>query len=235
MKQIKRPRLLVDMALDSVRRAIVDGDLNLGDPISEARLAAQMGISTTPVREALALLRREGLVDVVPQRGTFVFTLQPGELDRICELRVALETAALPLAVERQRDALTGRLEDVVARMADARSRGDTPGYLRLDTAFHEQFLAHCDNPYMVDAYGLISAKVAALRNRMAVVGQHLDKSYREHVAVVDAVKAGDLDTANGILSRHIARKDGSYWDHIDEIFMTGKAAETPAPAAAAS
>ena len=235
MKQIKRPRLLVDIALDSVRRAIVDGDLNLGDPISEARLAAEMGISTTPVREALALLRREGLVDVVPQRGTFVFTLQPGELDRICELRVALETAALPLAVERQRDALIGRLEQVAADMAAARDDGDTLRYLRLDTEFHEQFLAHCDNPYMVDAYGLISAKVAALRNRLGMVGQHLDKSFHEHTAVVRAIKADDLDGATLILSRHIARKDGSYWDHIDEIYMADRQGEREEPAAAAS
>ena len=223
MKQIRRPKLLVDIALDSVRRAIVDGDLDLGDPISEARLAAELGISTTPVREALALLRREGLVDVVPQRGTFVFTLQPGELNRICELRLALETAALRLGVERRPDDLVGQLGDVVDRMVQARERADTIRYLQLDTEFHDQLLAHCDNPYMIDAYSLISAKVAALRNRLGADGHHLDKSFHEHVAIVRAVGAGDLDAALDILGRHIARKDGSYWDHIDEACMAQK------------
>ena len=224
MKQIRRPKLLVDIALDSVRRAIVDGDLALGDPISEARLAAEFGISTTPVREALALLRREGLVEVVPQRGTFVFTLQPGELNRICELRLALETAALRLGVERRRDALVRQLGAVVERMVQAREWEDRALYLQLDTEFHDELMAHCDNPYMVDAYGLISAKVAALRNRLGADAHHLDKSFNEHVAIVDAIGGDDLDTGLDILRLHIARKDGSYWDHIDEACMARKA-----------
>ena len=224
MKQIRRPKLLVDIALDSVRRAIVDGDLDLGDPISEARLAAELGISTTPVREALALLRREGLVEVVPQRGTFVFTLQPGELNRICELRLALETAALRLGVERRRDALVRQLGAVVERMVQAREQEDRALYLQLDTEFHDELLAHCDNPYMVDAYSLISAKVAALRNRLGADAHHLDKSFNEHVAIVHAIGKDDLEAGLDILRRHIARKDGSYWDHIDEACMAGKA-----------
>src|SRR5581483_543506 len=122
---IKRPASLTEIALQKIRKAIVEGALPLGSAISEGQLAASLGISKTPVREALAQLRIEGLVTIVPQSGTFVFTLSASEVVEICELRQMLEAAALRLALERNRTRLIDRLADVCADMDKVRAAGD--------------------------------------------------------------------------------------------------------------
>ena len=101
IRPIERPRSLTESALVQIRDAIVAGELGLGQPLSERALSEMLHISKTPVREALARLRLEGLVRIYPQRGACVFSLSAQEVVEMCELRLALESAALRLAVER--------------------------------------------------------------------------------------------------------------------------------------
>ena len=101
LKPIERPESLTESAVKRLRDAIVSGDFELGQPLSERQLAEMLEISKTPVREALAQLRREGLVRILPQRGAFVFTLSQQEVVEICEIRQALEASALKAAMER--------------------------------------------------------------------------------------------------------------------------------------
>ena len=195
---------------------IVEGELSLGQRISENALAAQFGVSTTPVREAFALLRREGLVRIVPQSGTYVFTLLPGELTQMCELRVALEPAALRLAFERDRRRLAEVLSAIAAAMRTARARKRVNEYLRLDTEFHDALIVAAGNRYVVEAYRIIAAKMAALRGRLGTNPHHLAKSMREHAMMARLIGKGDIEGAETVLLRHIARKEGSYWEHLD-------------------
>ena len=102
MEQITRPKSLFEMAAPYIRQAISKGQLKLGQRISENDLASSLGISKTPVREALAKLKMEGLVHVFPQKGTFVFTLTEKEVVDICELRYTLESTALAFAFEKK-------------------------------------------------------------------------------------------------------------------------------------
>ena len=76
IKQISRPKSLTEISVEHIREAITKGDLGLGHPVSESALASSLGISKTPVREALAQLKIEGLVKIFPQKGTFVFTAE---------------------------------------------------------------------------------------------------------------------------------------------------------------
>ena len=84
-----------------LRREIVEGEFELGQALSESKIAARYGVSRTPVREAFACLGLEGLVRTEPQQGTFVFTIDRDQFAQISEARSILETAALRLAVER--------------------------------------------------------------------------------------------------------------------------------------
>ena len=90
-----RPKSLTDLALDSIRQLIVGGELAMGAQLSEATLAAQLGISKTPVREALLRLRVDGLIEIQPQRGTFVFSLTPRQVEEICVFREMVEVLSL--------------------------------------------------------------------------------------------------------------------------------------------
>src|SRR5919204_2437086 len=85
IRRIERPKSLAETVLAHLRSSIVHGDLELGQPLSERQLADELGVSKTPVREALAQLRNEGLVLIYPQRGAFVFTLSAREVAELCE------------------------------------------------------------------------------------------------------------------------------------------------------
>ncbi|WP_416798124.1 GntR family transcriptional regulator [Ciceribacter azotifigens] len=213
---IARPKLLVDEVIRTLRAMIVEGRVLPGERLSENALAAELGVSTTPVREAIALLRQEGLVAVQPQSGTYVFDLRPGELGQLCELRFALEPTAIQLALEDPSSQLADKLAVIVRRMEDAQSEGRVQDYLALDTEFHETIIASANNPYISSAYALISAKMAALRNRLGRDPHHMEKSKNEHLEIAEAVRVKDLNRAIEILMRHIARKEGSYWEHLD-------------------
>lgn len=214
--RLARPALLVDEVVRAIREMIVEGRVLPGERLSENVLAAELGVSTTPVREAIALLRREGLVTVQPQSGTYVFELQPGELNQLCELRFALEPAAVQLALDKPESKLGDELAAIVGKMERAQAEGRTKDYLALDTAFHDAIIAGSGNPYITNAYALIGAKMAALRNRLGDDPHHMEKSMREHVEITSAIREKDLSRAANILVRHIARKEGSYWEHLD-------------------
>lgn len=213
---IARPPLVVDEVVRTIRNLIVSGELRPGERISENSLAARLGVSTTPVREAFTTLRREGLVTVRPQSGTYVFDLSPGELTQLCELRAALEPAAVKIAFERSRETLAAGLSDTVAQMRAAQAQNRIEDYLGLDARFHEQIIEAAGNAYLASAYALIGSKMAALRNRLGSDPHHMAKSMREHVAIAESIAWGDLDTAITVLVGHIARKEGSYWQHLD-------------------
>jgi len=78
--RLKRPQLLTDLACERIREAIVGGEFKLGEQMSEAQLAQRLGVSKTPVREALLRLKGDGLVEIHPQRGSFVFSLTPAQV-----------------------------------------------------------------------------------------------------------------------------------------------------------
>src|SRR5258708_2618505 len=106
LERLARPRSLTEMVIAEIRELIVSGRLPLGEQLSEGALAEQLGVSRTPVREAFLRLETERLVEVRPQRGTFVFQYDATELREICELREGLETGCLPITLARDRPPL---------------------------------------------------------------------------------------------------------------------------------
>lgn len=215
---MERPKSLSETVLHYLRERIVLGDFELGASLSERQLAEDLEVSKTPVREALAQLRSEGLVTILPQRGAYVFTLSAREVIQICEFRLAIESAALELAIARNRDALAEEITTIVASMDEARGRGDTRAYLTLDTAFHAAFFTHCGNSYLRDSYERYSGKIAALRTHLAVKPMHTQLSYEEHVALRDVLAGGSRAEIAGILEAHIGRTRESYSEEVEDI-----------------
>src|SRR3546814_2324752 len=110
LRVLQRPKSLTTLAVDEIRGRIVRGELGLGAPLSENALALELGVSKTPIREALLQLKMEGLVSIQPQRGSFVFDMTVEEIRQLGELRATLEVTALELAMQRNRAALVGAL-----------------------------------------------------------------------------------------------------------------------------
>lgn len=211
MRPIERPPSLVDTVAAQLRDLIVSGELALGQQLSERNLAAAFRVSKTPVREALAQLKTEGLVRIAAQRGATVFTLSGKEVADICEWRQTLESTALRMAFERAQDRLVSDLVTVVERMKKARARDDVKAYLADDTAFHSIIFQCCGNRLFHDTYDLMQAKIAALRTHLSVKPHHTDRSFEEHIEIVEKLRAGELDAAIDCLTVHIDRSRTTY------------------------
>jgi DNA-binding GntR family transcriptional regulator len=224
---IRRPATLAEIALQQIRTSIVEGTLPLGSALSEGQLATSLGISKTPVREALAQLRMEGLVTIVPQSGTFVFTPSAAEVSEICLFRQTLETAALRLSIAGNRLRLIDGLAEVCVGMDKAHAAGDESTYLQLDGAFHELFFANAGNRYLADAYARLMPKVKALRTHLAARPEHTH-CYEEHMQILDAIRRRKEREYMEILSRHIVRIHTTYASNIKDA-----ASVPPSPSSA--
>jgi DNA-binding GntR family transcriptional regulator len=211
MRPITRPPSLVDTVAAQLRELIVSGELPLGKMLSERNLAEAFGVSKTPVREALAQLKNEGLVRIAAQRGATVFTLSGHEVIDICEWRQTLEAAALRMAFERDREGLVQGLTEVVEQMRQARDAGDVKAYLAADTAYHRVFFRCCRNHLFQETYDLMETKIAALRTHLSVKPSHTDKSFTEHIEMLDCLRKGDLAAALACLTVHIDRTRTTY------------------------
>jgi DNA-binding GntR family transcriptional regulator len=209
--RLSRPESLSEMALRELRNAIIDGRLKLGDQLSEIRLSKMLGISKTPVREALQELRREGLVQIDPQRGTSIFRIEDAEIDQIAEFRGLLEIAAVRKIFSGDRTRACQRMRAVVDAMHKSLSGNDIQTYRRLDADFHLVLIENCGNTYIVDAYGLISAKIGALRTRAHDDRDVVDRSLGTHSQLCEMLEAGDEKGFCTLLARHIQNTGRDY------------------------
>lgn len=228
MRPIERPRSLTQSALVQIRDAIVAGDLELGQPLSERALSETLHISKTPVREALARLRLEGLVRIYPQRGACVFSLSAPEVIEMCELRLALESAALRYAVERGGAAFRPALAAIVDQMRASKAAGDRKAYLRQDTAFHSCFCEHSGNALMAQTYALHAGKIAALRTHLSHKPHHTELSFSEHLGMLEAIQRNDVTAALATLDVHIARTRTTYASTIPDIAAADRGSGPP-------
>jgi DNA-binding GntR family transcriptional regulator len=202
--KLARPKSLTDLAAEHIREAIVDARLKLGEQLSESALASRLGISKTPVREALLRLKLDGLVDVHPQRGTFVFRLSQDDVVEICRFREILEGAALAEAMARDRDALVRRLEANIAAMRRAQRSRNARELPRLDAEFHAAILELCGNSYLRAAYGLIEHKIHALRWRLPEDSDQITHCQHNHAVIIGQIRQGNVGKAQTTLKRHI-------------------------------
>ena len=204
--ELQRPRLLTDVVGERLREAIVKGDLKLGEQVSEAQLAQLMNVSKTPVREALLRLKSEGLVEIHPQRGTFVFRLSPAEVAHLCQFRAMMETEALREAMQSQPKVLVKRLAALVKAMKSAEQTQDLPALARLDMDFHWAFLELCDNDYLRGGYELLRYQLNALRHRSPI-----SNAVPSHQILVDAIAGEDVVAATSLLREHIQEHEPRY------------------------
>lgn len=209
---IEKPRSLVEIVEERLRDAIVNAELAFGEAITEEGLGAAFGVSRTPLREALARLELQGLVLVVPKKGTFVFAPTNEDVEDLCQFRLMLELNALRLCLARSKAMTLRTMNTALQDMEDAHARGDRLTYARADTAFHNAFFDHCGSRHLVDAHNTVLGRIAAIRTHLSVpLAQEQKRSFREHKAIVKAFAAEDLAELGRILDEHISRARTAY------------------------
>lgn len=179
-----------DQAVDRLREMILDGGLPPASRISERMLQERLGVSRTPLREALKVLSAEGLVMIEPNRGAIVSRLTLGELEAAFELLAVLDGAAGELACRRASTADIEAIATLHDDMVDRYRARDLQGYFRLNKAIHLAMVDAAGNPSLARIYRLESARV----DRYRFVGNRAPanwaRSIRQHEQILDALRA---------------------------------------------
>ena len=208
---LKRPKTLTEQAADAIRSRIVSGDFRLGEALSEITLAAELGVSKTPVREAFLQLKNEGLVDIQPQRGTFVFRMTVNQIAQLTVLRELLEVEALRLAMRENQSMFVSALADIVRRMGEAVEAGENRLYRILDADFHQQIISASRNEFLEAAYSSFAFRLSSLRNRLSMEPPENLRSLGEHQELARLAAEGDEANASLKLSEHIKARSRDY------------------------
>lgn len=189
-----------------IKEAILSGRLDPGSRIVEQTLSKELGVSRSPLREALRRLEQEGLVRASPRHGVSVTAPSEREVDEIYAVRTALEALAARLAAPRFDAKVAARLGEVLDRQARSIGRGDLEGAARADALFHEAILRSTENTRLVG----IATELADFvrRVRLAVLAQpgRAAAVIREHRQILDALAAHDAARAERHMTDHISR-----------------------------
>jgi GntR family transcriptional regulator, rspAB operon transcriptional repressor len=189
---------------DLIRQEIVRSSLTPGTPLSEAALSQRFGVSRTPIREALLRLSEEGLVQIVPQVGTYVTRISLAKVYEAQFIREALECAAARAAAQNPQRIDTALLEGIMTRQRRAASAGDHSAFYAADEELHASIAAASGFPRV---WSVASAEKLHLdRVRMLDVSQrpNLGELVKQHAAVVDALKSGDQRGAEDAMRAHL-------------------------------
>jgi DNA-binding GntR family transcriptional regulator len=211
------PPSLVDFAADALRRMVIDGDLLPGDRVVENQLTKQLGISRPPLREALRVLEREGLLLQQPRKGTIVTPLTLHDVYEIFTLRHEYELLALRLAMPLTESAAPrlDRVRQAVAAMEVSARVGDEGSYGPVSFEFHLSLVGLAGHRRLEDAYRSLQLQMqlCMAMNRRARVDEDLLQDVERHRRLVDLIEAGDPAAVIAELERH---GDRTFLDGIE-------------------
>lgn len=204
----KRPSA-VDRAYDWLRDQLLARRVAPHDVITEAQVADAVGVSRTPVREALIRLEGEGFLRLLPKRGALILPVTAEETADVLETRGLVETYAVAQAIARPPADLLDRLAGHLAQMRSAAATGDTREYVEADRAFHAAIVAATGNGILIALYRSLRDRqlrmgVTNLSDTAGVSTQRMASTIDEHAAILDALRAGDATAAAAAVSAHL-------------------------------
>lgn len=197
----------VQRAVTLMRDLIVSNRLLPGSHHLEVELAARLGMSRTPLREAAIILEGQGLVELVPRRGIRILPISPRDMDEIYSVLTELESlAAHEVARRRPADADLARLRGLIEAMEDALERDDRTTWAEADDRFHAMLVGLAGNRRLEQVVAMFSDQVRRARLLTLFIRPRPDQSNADHRALVEAIVTGDAEAARGIHHAHRMR-----------------------------
>lgn len=191
-----RPISLREQVAEEIRTAIIEGRLKPNDHIPEIALTEQLGVSRTPVREALILLEREALVISVPNRGCFVRAFNEQDVGNIFSMRTTLENFAAELSIDKLTNMDLDRLQSLIEVQHSYIDKNDFKLLRSADMAFHQYLVSYTNHPMLMRSWQEIVAQVAALLYVRAEYMGNYDEylAIKDHQAILDAYRSRELE-----------------------------------------
>ncbi len=194
-------------AYEALRQAIVGAEIAAGEVVNEGEWADRLGMSRTPIREALSRLVQEGLVERVPNRGTFVREASLEDLREIYQLRTVLEALAAEEAVQRLTDMEILETEAAWTALARSLEDGITPDYEtvgRLDNAFHMMIVSHCTNRRLREFMHGLNQEVLRYQLLTARLLGNVNRTVAQHLTLTRLLRERDGERLAQALKEHI-------------------------------
>ncbi|GAA1327323.1 GntR family transcriptional regulator [Leucobacter albus] len=211
---LKRPLNLRESVLEQLRTAIITGEIAEGSLVSAPTLGQALGVSATPVREAMMDLAREGLVETIKNKGFRITAMTDKELDDLAAIRLLIEPPSMPAAIGQ----ITPEGFDELERLADAclaaADAEDLQGYLGFDREFHRFILDHIDNPQLTELATSLRTRTRLYGIKELASNGRLGDSAREHHKLIGLLRDGDGAGAEQLLRDHIG--------HARRVWATG-------------
>jgi DNA-binding GntR family transcriptional regulator len=206
MPKVERQQLH-DAVIEHLRTFIVEGMLEPGKKLNERELCETLGISRTPLREALKVLASEGLIDISPNRGASVSKMSEAELRETFELMSGLEAFSGELACERITATEIAEIKALHYAMLACRTQNDLAGYYNRNQAIHDKINEAARNTALRQIYVTVNRRLQALRFRSNFQIPKWDSAIQDHDEMLKALDARDGKRLSAILRQHLLEK----------------------------
>ena len=206
---------LRELVLDAIREAIINGTLKPRERLMEIQLAEELGVSRTPVREALRKLELEGFIVMVPRKGAYVADISFKDIADVFEIRAALEALAAGLAAERITGEELEEMERLVAEKAEAIANQDMEKLIKVDTMFHEAIYKASRNQRLTSIISNLREQIQRYRTTSLAYPGRMQRSLEEHRSIVEAIQSRDSQIAQQVAREHIENAENSIIEAI--------------------
>jgi DNA-binding GntR family transcriptional regulator len=198
-----RRRSLHEEVIERVRDMIIEGVVKPGERLNETMLADALGVSRTPIREALKLLASDGMLELLPNRGARVVLMSPTEIGELFEVISGLERHAAELAAKRMTAEDFDKLQQVHDRMEQHYKNRNRRDYSKLNTDVHMMIVAMSGNETLADMHRSLMMRARRVRYAALEVEERWREAFEEHVALMDALAKKDSRRAGMIMLAH--------------------------------
>lgn len=195
---------------NKLRDDILDGKYRHGEKLTEVKLAKELGVSRTPIREALKQLELEGLVDNIPNRGVVVKGISKRDMNDILSIRSAVEGIAAEWAIERMDKGITKELKEICDLMEFYTMKKDYEKILELNTEFHDTIYRATKSRYLEHMLKDFQQYIKGIRQNSLRTPGRLESALEEHTQIVEAFEEKNIKKAKRILEKHIGTLKGN-------------------------
>jgi len=209
---------LRDVVFNYLREAIFSGDLKPGERLMENQLADRIGVSRTPVREAIRKLELEGLVEMVPRKGAMVATMSKKDIQNVLEVRAALEELAVKLACRSITPEFLKKLKEVNKKFTEAVDKQDIKKLVQYDVEFHDIIFTIADNDKLTQIINNLRQHIYRYRVFYLKDTVYLKTIKQEHDDIVSALESSNEALAGELIVKHISNQEKAVLKSIEEI-----------------
>ena len=198
---------LRDVVFNTLREAILRGDLVAGERLMELQLAAKLGVSRTPIREAIRMLEQEGLAITIPRKGAIVAGMTEKDMQDVLEIREALEELSVQVACDKITEEEIAKLQKNMKNFEYSLKSGDLKKMAQADVEFHDVIYQATDNPKLINMLNNLREQMYRYRVEYLKNPENHEQLLKEHEAIYKGIVEKDKQAVTNMIRKHISNQ----------------------------